>query len=305
MLLTEVGPRDGLQNEKKILPLDIKVEYIRKLLFSKCARIEVTSFVKAEKIPQMQDAEQLFEKVKKIATQILPEAYLYVLVPNEKGLQRALEIGARDFALVTATSETFNQKNLGQTFTQSEKECDLILKKIHASPHHRSVRAYISTSFGCPYEGKSSLKRLEFWVKFFLDRGVDEVVLGDTIGVAYPEQVKTIFKSLFDRFNQNKFGFHAHDTRGLAVANIWAAYELGVRSFDSSSAGLGGCPYAPGASGNVATEDLLSLFEKMGVSVGVDTKHFVESSAYVLKALEKSSLSKSYHFYRSLCEHQK
>jgi hydroxymethylglutaryl-CoA lyase len=196
-------------------------------------------------------------------------------------------------------SETFNKKNLGQDFQKSQAVLKSMLEE--ARRKNFRVRGYISTAFGCPYEGNVSYASLEAWVQFFLDYDVEEIVLGDTIGVARVSQIKEIFTKLFSFVGKEKLGFHAHDTRGTGIMNIMAAYEVGIRSFDSSSGGLGGCPYAPGASGNVATEDVLSFCEMVGEKIDVNICGIVKASTFIFSHLKKYSLSKSFYYFQGKC----
>ena len=287
--IVEVGPRDGLQNEKTIVSLEDKVTFIKMLAAAGLGEIEATSFVRAEKIPQMSDGGELFSTLVKESG--LKSTKLFSLVPNLKGLEQALSAGVKEIAVFTATSNTFNQKNINATIDESLKRIDEVMKV--ANKAQLRTRAYISTVFGCPYEGKTGLSELKRVAYHLENLGVYEISLGDTIGIANPLQVKETIDFLKSDFDLDFFAMHFHDTRGMAVANILASLELGITSFDSSAAGLGGCPYARGASGNVATEDLAFLFSSMGIETGIDMKKLAEASSFILSKLSKESSSKS------------
>lgn len=287
--IVEVGPRDGLQNEKKIISLTDKVTFIKMLADSGLREIEATSFVRAIKIPQMSDGVELFRALKK--EKALKKTNLLTLIPNEIGLENALMAGVSHIAVFTSTSNTFNKKNINSTIDESLKKIDLVIKR--AFKENLKTRAYISTVFGCPYEGKTTFKNLKKITGHLLDLGVSEISLGDTIGVANPLQVKETIDFLKKTFPIKKFAMHFHDTRGMAIANVLSALEMGITCFDSSAGGLGGCPYAKGASGNVATEDLIFLFSEMGIETGVDMKKLSEASSFILTKLSKKSSSKT------------
>ncbi len=287
--IVEVGPRDGLQNEKTIVSLEDKVTFIRMLADAGLSEIEATSFVRAEKIPQMSDGVELYGAL--VKEEALKKAKLISLVPNDKGLDNALSAGVKEIAVFTATSNTFNQKNINATVDESLKRIDAVMAR--ANKEGLKTRGYISTVFGCPYEGKTSLVELKRVANHLESLGVHEISLGDTIGVANPLQVKETIEFLKSDFSLDFFAMHFHDTRGMAVANILASLEMGMTSFDSSAGGLGGCPYAKGASGNVATEDLIYLFSSMGIETGVNMEKLAQASSFILNKLSKGSSSKS------------
>jgi hydroxymethylglutaryl-CoA lyase len=293
--LVEVGPRDGLQNEKSIISLEDKMTFIKKLSKAGLLEIEATSFVRAEKIPQMSDGDLLFSKLKQ--DHDLINTRLISLVPNLKGMESALAAGVKDIAVFTSTSNTFNQKNINATILESLTKIEEVMKT--ASANSIRTRGYISTVFGCPYEGKTSLLELKKIAMRLKDLGVYEISLGDTIGVAHPKQVQEVIEFLAKDFKLDFFSMHFHDTRGMAVANVLTALEMGIISFDSSAAGLGGCPYALGASGNVATEDLVYLFHSLAIETGIDIKKLSEASSFILSKLEKDSPSKFLKAYLS------
>ncbi len=287
--IVEVGPRDGLQNEKTIVSLDDKVTYIKMLAASGLKDIEATSFVRASKIPQMSDGGELYKKL--LSEDSLKGVRLYSLVPNDIGIENALSAGVKEIAIFTSTSNAFNLKNINATIDESLVRIDSVMKI--ANSNGLKVRAYVSTVFGCPYEGKTSLSELKRVAIHLKNLGVAEISLGDTIGVAHPVQVKEVIDSLSNDFKLDFLAMHFHDTRGMAIANTFSALEMGITRFDSSSAGLGGCPYASGASGNVATEDLVTLFTSMGIDCGVNLQKLSEASIFILKKLNKTTQSKS------------
>lgn len=291
--LVEVGPRDGLQNEKTLISMADKVQFIQDLAQAGLKTIEATSFVRADKIAQMSDAAQLYKECKQ--SPWAKEIDLPCLVPNLKGLEDALSVGVSEVAVFTATSETFNQKNINATIDQSLTRIE-VLSQV-ARDNHSKLRGYISTVFGCPYEGQTSLDELQRIAEKLFSFGVYEISLGDTIGVAHPLQVQAICQHLKKNFDLKNFSMHFHDTRGRALANIIASLDEGISSFDSSAGGLGGCPYALGATGNVATEDVVDLMESMGLTTGVDLGLCVAASAKILKILNKPSVSKAHNAY--------
>ena len=287
--IVEVGPRDGLQNEKTIVSIEDKVTFIKMLADAGLHEIEANSFVRVEKIPQMSDGVDLFGRLKKENSLI--NTKLISLIPNEKGLENALLSGVKEIAVVTATSNTFNKTNLNATTDESLKRIDTVVAR--ANKEGLRTRAYISTVFGCPYEGKTSLAELKRIANHLEGLGVYEISLGDTIGIANPLQVKDTISFLKADFPLDFFAMHFHDTRGMGVANILASLEMGITSFDASAGGLGGCPYAKGASGNVATEDLVFLFSSMGIETGINMEILAQASSFILEKLSKKSSSKN------------
>jgi hydroxymethylglutaryl-CoA lyase len=260
----EVGPRDGLQNEKHLLPRSEKLLLIESLIKAGIRELEAGAFVRADRVPQMAESELLHEE---LLTHKLPGAFYY-LVPNQTGLERAISKGVSNIAVFTAVSETFNQKNIRMSVQESFKEIEGIVHT--ARLRGIKVRGYVSTVWGCPFEGRIDPSRALPILEQMLSLPIDELSIGDTIGVAAPKGVDSILKPLLSNVRDTKLAVHFHDTRGTALTNAYRAFELGVRSFDSSLGGLGGCPFAPGASGNLATEDLVYLFKEMGVETGID-----------------------------------
>lgn len=293
--IVEVGPRDGLQNEKVILSTEDKFLFISKLVDAGLSRVEVTSFVKAPAIPQMVDASELFSRV---SSELSAQGRSFpCLVPNMKGYETARSLGVKEIALFTATSNSFTQKNINATIDESFERMHEVAEQ--AKKDGIKMRGYVSTAFGCPYEGQISVSALVNVIKRFLDLGVYEVSIGDTIGVAVPSQVKKYLKSLVQEFPVDKLAMHFHDTRGMALTNILVSLESGIRTFDSSAGGLGGCPYAKGATGNVATEDVWYLMQSEGLTTGIDIKKLSEASAFILNKLNRQTDSKFLKAYMS------
>jgi hydroxymethylglutaryl-CoA lyase len=276
--IVEVGPRDGLQNEQAILSVERKLEYIRLLGAAGLNDIEVSSFVHPKWVPQLADATELIARLPKI-TGVRYSA----LVPNMKGLERALATGIERIAIFTAASETFNKKNINMGIAESIDTYRPVVEK--ALKEGISVRGYISTCFVCPYEGEVAKEKVADVTGALFDLGVDEVSIGDTIGAATPVQVESAVGHLLSRFPAAKLAMHFHDTYGMAVANVFASLRLGISVFDSSAGGIGGCPYAPGASGNVSTENLVYLFDRLGITCGVDIQKLREAARYIANEL--------------------
>lgn len=289
--IVEVGPRDGLQNEKKILSLVDKTHYIDLLAQTGLRFIEATSFVRKEKIPQMADAETLFQELSR--KKYDDSLNFPCLVPNRRGMENAVKVGVKQISLLSATSDQFTQKNINCSIDESFERIEDII--ILAKKHKILVRGYVSTVFGCPYAGEIGPKALMNVMERFLKLGIYEISLGDTIGVAQPKQVYDYLKMIKSNFGLDQVAMHFHDTRGLALSNILVSLEMGVRTFDASSGGLGGCPYAKGATGNVATEDLVYLFDKLGLHSGVDMNKLLLASEFILKKVNKVSPSKIFH----------
>lgn len=271
--MVEVGPRDGLQNEKEIVPTDDKIRFINLLSEAGLPVVEVTSFVSPKWVPQLADAAEVYANIHKKKGVRYP-----ALVPNLKGLARAIDSGVKDIAVFTAASETFNKKNINRTVAESLGEISLVVGE--AREHGMGVRGYVSTCFVCPYEGRIAPGKAAAVVEELLKIGVDEVSIGDTIGAAVPEDVERLFELLKDA-PLAKLAVHFHDTRGTALANIRKSLELGIATIDSSAGGLGGCPYAPGAPGNVSTEGVLGLLHGLGIETGVSIEKVAEASRFM------------------------
>lgn len=269
--VVEVGPRDGLQNEKRAVSLEAKIAFIETLAEAGLPVVEAGAFVSPKWVPQMADSDAIFQRIKR-----LPNTRYPALVPNLKGLERALTVGVTDIALFTAASETFCQRNMNMTIEESLQGFQSILPT--ARQAHCWVRVYVSTAFVCPYEGKVSPDAVMRVVSRILEWGVDEISIGDTIGAAVPTDVEPLTLRLLDAMPANQLAYHFHDTRGTALANTLCALQMGVSIFDSSAGGLGGCPFAPGAAGNLATESLLYMLHGMGIETGVDVSKVAEAS---------------------------
>ncbi|KOC71016.1 Hydroxymethylglutaryl-CoA lyase, mitochondrial, partial [Habropoda laboriosa] len=283
--IVEVGPRDGLQNEKNIVPTNVKIEFINKLSESGLKNIEVTSFVSPKWVPQMADNAQVFQEINK-----KPNISYPVLVPNLKGLEDALKVGVKEIAVFVAASETFSRKNTNCSIEDGMKNIKEVIKK--AKNHDIKVRGYISCIVGCPYEGEVKPIIVAKLCVFMLQCGCYEISLGDTIGIGTPSKVKSVLHELENIANMNKFALHCHDTYGQALVNIYSSLECGIRIFDSSVAGLGGCPYAAGASGNVATEDLLYFLRGQGLETGVNLKEIIKIGDFISGQLQRKNQSK-------------
>lgn len=286
--IVEVGPRDGLQNEKSILATEDKFQFISALAGSGLKSIEVTSFVKAPAIPQMADAIELFSKVKNELSD--SGASFPCLVPNLKGYETAKKLGVKEIALFTATSDSFTKKNINASVDESFERMREVVEE--AKKDKIMVRGYVSTAFGCPYEGTMDVKKLISVTKRLFELGVYEVSVGDTIGVAIPMQVRSYIRALKSEFPIGKLAMHFHDTRGMALTNIYVSLEEGITTFDSSAGGLGGCPYAKGATGNVATEDVWYLLQSQGLDTGIDIAKLAEASRFILGKLGRQTESK-------------
>lgn len=281
----EVGPRDGLQNEKVAVPTEAKIRYIDMLGAAGLPVIEATSFVSPRAIPQLADATEVLRGINRQAGVRYP-----VLVPNEKGMVRALEAGANEVAVFTAASESFTKANINSTIAESIANFRPVLRL--ARENGSPVRGYVSTAFGCPYEGHVPPENVRRVALQLFELGVGQVSLGDTIGVGTPNQVPDVLGPLLSEVPAEALAVHFHDTRGTALANVLVSLQMGLTTVDSSSGGLGGCPYAPGASGNLATEDLLYMLHGMGIETGVDLDMVAAASVIILEALGKPPASK-------------
>lgn len=282
----EVGPRDGLQNEATAVPLSTKLAFIERLVAAGLREIEATSFVSARAIPQLADADELVP--------LLPSRDLVrypVLVPNLRGLRRAEAAGASALAVFTAATDAFTEHNIGMTIEESLAAFEPVLAGAADLGWWR--RAYVSTAFGCPYTGAVDPHRAVAVALRLLELGVDEVCFGDTIGVGIPLQVTALTEATTAAgIRLDQIAYHFHDTRGTALANVMAGLDAGIRGFDSSTGGTGGCPYAPGAAGNLATEDLIYLLDASGYEHGVSLEPILEAARFITTALGKPLTSK-------------
>ena len=277
--IVEVGPRDGLQNEKVIVSTEVKVAYITALADAGLRVIEAGAFVSPKWVPQMADTAEVYRNIPKD-----PGVEYPVLVPNMKGLDRAIEAGVRSVAIFTAASETFNKRNINMSIEESFENYAPVA--VRARAEGIRVRGYVSTAFGCPYEGDVPPEKVLEVSARLLDLGCYEVSVGDTIGVGTPMQVQGVIGVLLQVIPRSKLAMHFHDTRGTALANTLAALEMGIATFDTSAGGLGGCPYAPGASGNMATEDLVYMLDSMAIETGVDLNRLVAASSIIAPYLD-------------------
>jgi hydroxymethylglutaryl-CoA lyase len=272
--VVEVGPRDGLQNEPAIVPADVKIEFIERLAAAGLPAVEATSFVSPRWIPQLADADAVFRGISR-----RPGVAYPVLVPNLKGLARATAAGVEEIAVFTAASETFNQKNINASIAESLARIRELAAP--ALAQGMRIRGYISCVLGCPYEGGVEENRVVEIAQALLELGCYEVSLGDTIGVGTPVAARRLLWAVAGECGMERLAVHFHDTRGQALANIFACLEAGVTVVDASVAGLGGCPYAQGASGNVATEDLVYQLHGLGIETGIDLPALVAAGRFI------------------------
>ncbi len=283
--IVEVGPRDGLQNEKEFVPIEIKVELINRLSQAGFPNIEAASFVSPKWIPQMAGSSEVMAAINR-----KPGTIYSVLTPNMKGYEGALEAKADEIVIFSAASEAFANKNINCSIEESVERFIPVAKA--AKQDGLRVRGSISCSFGCPYQGSVAPSEVVEVAKRMLDLGCDEIDIADTIGVGTPGQVASVFESLFTIAPKTQFSGHFHDTYGQSLANIYAALQTGVSIFHSSIAGLGGCPYAKGATGNVATEDVLYMLKGLGIETGIDFDATVKIGEYITKATGKTNASR-------------
>jgi hydroxymethylglutaryl-CoA lyase len=285
--IVEVGPRDGLQNEASPIPTATKIAFVDALSDAGLPDIEVSSFVRADRVPQLADATAVFAGIRR-----RPGTRYWALVPNAKGLDAARAAGVTHVAFFTAASDGFNRANIGATVDESLAQ---LAPTIAAAREAKlAARGYVSTVFGCPYDGAVDPVRGARVARALLDAGCDEISLGDTIGVAVPSDVPRVLAACDAAgIPRGKLALHMHDTRGTALANVVEGLREGITTFDASAGGLGGCPFAPGATGNAATEDLLYLFETMGIETGVSFQAVAHASGIIAAALGKPLASRA------------
>ena len=284
--IVEVGPRDGLQNEPRILPLATKTELIERLGAAGLPAIEAGAFVSAKAVPQMADTAAVFQAIRR-----RPGVAYPVLVPNLKGLDAALAAGAREIAVCSAASETFSRNNINCSIAESLERFAAVIAAAQA--HGLRVRGYLSCVLGCPYEGEVAPARVAEIAARLAALGCYEISLGDTIGIGTAGKVRALIERVTDEVPVERLAAHFHDTYGQALANILVALEMGVAVVDASVAGLGGCPYAPGASGNVATEDVLYLLNGLGVETGVDIDKVATTGQWISDRLGRANASRA------------
>ncbi|TYR82511.1 hydroxymethylglutaryl-CoA lyase [Priestia megaterium] len=284
--IIEVGPRDGLQNEKKFVPTDVKIEFIRLLKEAGISEIELTSFVSPTWVPQMKDASEIVNAFSPHASREM------VLVPNQKGLDKVFNTTCQAVALFIGVSDSFNQKNINKTTKESIEVLLPLVKQLKEKDMF--IRTCISTSFYCPYEGKIDENKTIDLCSHFVEAGVHELSIADTIGMANPRDVFSLFSKLKKAFPHVLLNAHFHDTRGMAMANIYAALQAGINRFDSSAGGLGGCPFAKGATGNVATEDIVFMFHEMGIQTNIDEQKLLKAVSYIAPHISRPIDSKQF-----------
>ena len=277
--IVEVGPRDGLQNEHAHVSTTAKIAFVDLLSEAHLPVIEVSAFVSPKWVPQMADASEVFAGITRRAG-----TRYTALVPNLAGLDRAMAAGVVEIAIFAASSETFSRKNINQTIEQSLVGYAEVTAR--ALSNGVRVRGYLSTAFGCPYEGDVAPSRVAELTERLVQMGVFEVAISDTIGIAHPAQVAQVLDAVLARVPLEKVALHFHDTRGMALANVLEALSVGVRTFDASAGGLGGCPYAPGASGNLATDDLIYMLDGLGIETGVSLSALSKASGFIGRQLD-------------------
>jgi hydroxymethylglutaryl-CoA lyase len=283
--IVEVGPRDGLQSEPNIIDTTTKVEFINRLSATGLSVIEATSMVSPTRIPQLADAEEVYTKITKQRGVSYP-----VLVPNMKGMERALAVGADEIALFTSASESFNQKNINCTIAESLQRFEPVIEL--ATQRNILIRAYISCVLGSPYEDDVTLANVASLAELLYTMGCYEISLGDTIGLGTPLKAREMVLTVAEHVPMKRLAVHFHDTRGQALANIFACLQEGIAIVDSSVAGLGGCPYANGATGNVATEDLVYMLKGMEIETGIDLDALVSVGRFICKKLGRENQSR-------------
>jgi isopropylmalate/homocitrate/citramalate synthase len=285
--VVEVGPRDGLQNERAPISTADKIEFVDRLSAAGLPVIEVSAFVSPKWVPQMADAAEVFAGITP-----RPGTRYTALVPNLAGLERAITVGVTEVAVFAASTETFSRKNINQSIDDSLANYQQVCDRAIAAGLR--VRGYLSTAFGCPYEGAVDVDRVATVAERLLTLGVFEVAVSDTIGIAHPGQVASTLERLLSRIPRERIALHFHDTRGTALANVLTALSFGVATFDASAGGLGGCPYAPGAAGNLATNDLIYMLEGAGVETGVSLPKLTEATAFIASRVDHPLTSKQF-----------
>ncbi len=288
--ITEVGPRDGLQNEKTVFSIAQRKTLINDLLKAGVKHLEPGAFVSPVWVPRMAGSDKLHKQLSKSVFSKYKNIRATYLVPNAIGMQTAIDFGVKDVAIFASSTEAFAQRNTNCSIKESFERMTEVVNM--AKQNKIKVRGYLSTVFGCPYEGKVSESKVLKVAEKMFDFGVYELSFGDTIGVANPKQVRSLTKKIQALIPNEKIVMHFHDTRGMALANILASLDCGVKNFDSSIGGLGGCPYAEGATGNVATEDVVNMLHQMGVKTGLDLEQLVKTTRKLEKSMGRALPSK-------------
>ncbi|GIN40988.1 MULTISPECIES: hydroxymethylglutaryl-CoA lyase [Heyndrickxia] len=288
----EVSPRDGLQNDPNFVATSKKKELVNLLIKAGLKQIEVTSFVHPKKVPQMADAPELLNEVMSF-----DNFEAIALIPNLKGYDRAKEHALSEINWVSSATETFNKKNIGMTIDDNFKQFESLVKKTE----NINIKTCfsIAVSFGCPYEGKVNEENVLKLVKRARNAGADRIGIADTIGIATPDQVESLMKKVLEAAENIPVAIHLHDTRGLGLANAYSAYQSGIRIFETSVSGIGGCPFAPGAAGNLATEDLVYLFHRMGIDTGIDFDKLLDAADYAASISSMNPLGRIRHVARN------
>ena len=277
--IVEVGPRDGLQNERASVPTADKIAFVNRLGAAHLPVIEVSAFVSPKWVPQMADAAEVFAGITRA-----PAIRYTALVPNLAGLDRAVAAGVTEIAVFAASTETFSRKNINQSIDESLATYAQVCDRARAAGLR--VRGYLSTAFGCPFEGAVAPDRVADVAARLADLGVFEVAISDTIGIAHPGQVPRVLDAVLARVPVDQVALHFHDTRGTALANVLASLPYGIATYDASSGGLGGCPYAPGAAGNLATDDLIYMLDGLGIETGVSLAAVTEASRFIASKID-------------------
>ena len=277
--IVEVGPRDGLQNERTLVPTPDKIAFVNRLSAAHLPVIEVSAFVSPKWVPQMADAAEVFAGMTRA-----PGIRYTALVPNLAGLDRAVAAGVTEMAVFAAATDTFSRKNINQTIDESLATYAQVCDRARASGLR--VRGYLSTAFGCPFEGAVAPERVAEVAARLADLGVFEVAISDTIGIAHPGQVPRVLDAVLARVPVHQVALHFHDTRGTALANVLASLPYGIATFDASAGGLGGCPYAPGAAGNLATDDLIYMLDGLGLETGVSLAGVTDASTFIASKID-------------------
>jgi hydroxymethylglutaryl-CoA lyase len=283
--IVEVGPRDGLQNESGVVPTEVKVEFVDRLSRTGVGVVEVTSFVHPDWVPQLADAARVLAEMQPVDGVRYP-----VLVPNERGLNAALEAGVREVAVFAAASEAFSRRNLNRSIDDSLEMFAPVVRR--SREHDLRVRGYVSMAWGCPYQGEVPVEDVVRVAAELVEMGCDEVCLGDTIGVGAVGQVQDVVEAVSRHVGLERLAVHMHDTYGQGLANTLAAFEAGVTVADTSAGGLGGCPYAKGAKGNLATEDLVYALDRSGVRTGIDLEAVLDTTAWMAGELGRPPASR-------------